>query len=330
MPITHNRIIVAPLIFTLSGNLQSPESKGEDDTYLLIETYFRRIACQSYRGQINVNGPPVRLLPAILSIVSQHSWLNMKKMPERNPCKWGTPTLHSIVLRVLSLPLCAFLLAHNDPVDAQIRIAASPISIEASSLSISDERGAVVRTDSDNIPKFRPPPPFGPMEFWGKIVDVISANHGYLKHEQFEKAFDIKLRKAVDNAEATNYGLLAGDEWYFNVALYEYKLGYRDVTHPLAPGGIFTALDMEWPIDTFGNWMAGNCVVAAEATKMLLDSGWKYNVKKSWAHTADAMADYLVLGNSVLRIHHYLHYLGPFGKDDGMTCVDKFYIKAIP
>jgi len=183
--------------------------------------------------------------------------------------------------------------------------------------------------DSNDPPsqsqQYRLPPPFTPQEFWAKLLELLKETDGDVTFEKFEQVFDIPSTRG--KYQANNRVYQAGADWYFKTMV----IDARNVAPGTFEGaaGPYSQLRINLPIDAFGDWRQGACVLAGDAIKALTDSGWKLQTKQAWALTKDRMVDVFVKGNAELGINHYAYYLGdPHSMNDDATCVTNINVRT--
>ena len=214
----------------------------------------------------------------------------------------------------------------------EIEMGAQPPSIQSDSgsinsfLNVGDSNMSNRKDVSVTAQKNPAPPPFSPQDFWTKVVRVISENKGYVTHDKFESGFGVIMTKGAQIEEVTGFSLRAGEDWYFETGIRETTAHYKDLSD-YAFSGVTSGLHMQWPVDAFGDWRQGKCVLAGYAIKALLNVGWKLEEKKVWMmNNAELMGDQFSLGKSRLFLKHYVHYLDPVHPDDSATCVTEFSV----
>ena len=124
---------------------------------------------------------------------------------------------------------------------------------------------------------FHSKPPFGPQEFWSKLLGLVNEHNGYVMKQSFEQAFGVRFgvpeRVKDGEAQIYHYKLHAGAEWYFDVRVSEYDGNYRG-SMDASMNGRHSELSVVWKIDSFGSAAHGECVTAREVRDSLVATGW--------------------------------------------------------
>ena len=220
------------------------------------------------------------------------------------------------------------LMAPNLTVIAQ---SASPVTATATTATASSRDSNMTdlnHSSPTDLQGYPLPPPFTPKEFFAKLVRLLKETNGYVTYQKFEDMFGIKTVESRHRGNGSLYE--AGTDWYFRTLIGlgdTFDSGIpRTVKH--MPYSFFTLV---LPVDAFGDWKQGACVLAGEATKALVDSGWKLTHKKvSNQYDRDMIHDEFEMGKASLAIKHYVHYLGTPGVNDDATCVTEISVRGEP
>ena len=180
-----------------------------------------------------------------------------------------------------------------------------------------------------------------PQEFWTRFVRLITERKGYVTHDRAEALLGFSLGVPQERTWTKEeivignmYGRSSSDHWPADIGLYEYnenKPHNPNSTLFSGPPGISSNLIMDWSPKVFGDWKQGRCVLAHDATQVLLDAGWHLDRKRlggSGSDPTDVLFDGFILGNGYLEIWHYVHIINP--NDEDQSCVHRIRVTGTP
>lgn len=131
--------------------------------------------------------------------------------------------------------------------------------------------------------------------------------------------------------EIQGFALAAGKDWYFDVEINTTNAKYKGFPAMGYQGGAASQFFIQLPIDAFGDWKKGQCVLAGKAISNLLETGWTMQHKKVWnQYDRSMMGDRLTWGNNQIYIKHYTHYLYGFNINDDATCITEISVSGRP